>query len=118
VHVKDCLVDDDTVYFLIEPGKMGIAIGKNGVNIKSVSAALGKKVKIFEYADTPDKLVRSLIPNVNSLEISNGSVTVSVPASDRSAVIGKSGKNIKIIRRFLDRHFDIKNLRLNNISKD
>ena len=112
VHVKDCLVDDDTVYFLIEPGKMGIAIGKNGVNIKSVSAALGKKVKIFEYADTPEKLVRSLIPSINSLDISNGVVTVSVPASERSAVIGKSGKNIKIIRLFLDRHFAIKNLRL------
>ena len=112
VHVKDCIVDDDTVYFLIEPGKMGLAIGKNGANIKNVSSALGKKVKVFEYADTPEKLVRSLIPSINSIDISNGVVTVSVPASDRSAVIGKSGKNIKIIRLFLDRHFNIKNLRL------
>lgn len=112
VHVKDCIVDDDTVYFLIEQGKMGIAIGRNGINIKNISATLGKKVKIFEYAETPEKLVRSLIPSVNSLEISNGMVTVSVPASERSAVIGKSGKNIKIIRQFLERHFNIKNLRL------
>jgi N utilization substance protein A len=112
VHVRDCIVDDDTVYFLIEPGKMGLAIGRNGANIKNISGTLGKKVKIFEYADTPEKLVRSLIPVINSLDISNGVVTVSVPASERSAVIGKSGKNIKIIRLFLDRHFAIKNLRL------
>lgn len=112
VHVKDCLLDEDTVYFLIETGKMGKAIGRNGSTIKSISNTLGKKVKIFEYADTPEKLVRNMIPNINSFEMSNEVITISVPVSDRSAVIGKSGKNIKIVRQFLNRHFNIKNLRL------
>lgn len=112
VHVKDCLINEDTVYFLIEPGKMGMVIGKNGSKIKSVCRALGKKVKIFEYADTPEKMVRNLIPNVNSFELNNGVITVSIPSSDKSNVIGKNGKNIKMIREFLERHFSIKNLRL------
>lgn len=112
VHVRDCLLGEDTVYFLIEPGKMGMAIGKNGSKIKNVSLAMRKKVKIFEYADTLEKLVHNLIPSVNSIEVSNDIVTVSVPASERSAVIGKKGNNIKMIRQFLNRHFNIKNLRL------
>jgi N utilization substance protein A len=112
VHVRDCLLDDDTVYFLIEPGKMGKAIGKNGNNIKSICSALGKKVKIFEYADTPEKLVRNLIPNLGSFEMNNDVITVSVPLSERSTIIGKNGKNIKMIRQFLERHFNVKNLRL------
>lgn len=112
VHVRDCLLGEDTVYFLIEPGKMGMAIGRNGSKIKNVSLALRKRVKIFEYADTPEKLIHNLIPAVNSIDISNGTATVSVPASERSAVIGKGGSNIRMIRQFLDRHFNIKNLRL------
>jgi len=112
VHAKDCLLDEDTVYFLIETGKMGKAIGRNGSTIKGISNTLGKKVKIFEYADTPEKLVRNMIPNINSFEMSNEVITISVPFSERSAVIGKSGKNIKMVRQFLNRHFNIKNLRL------
>jgi len=112
VHVKDCVMDEDTVYFLIEPGRMGRAIGREGSNIRSVSNALGKKVKIFEYADTPEKLVRNIVPTINSFEMSNEVITISVPVSDKSTVIGKNGKNIKMIRQFLDRHFNIKNLRL------
>jgi len=112
VHVKDCLTDEDTVYFLIEQGMMGKAIGKNGSNIKTLASALGKKVKIFEYADTPEKLINNLIPNATGVEIHDGVAIVSVPPSDKSSVIGKKGKNIKIIRQFLERHFNIKNLRL------
>ncbi len=112
VHVRDCLMDEDTVYFLVEPGNMGKAIGRNGSHIRSISSALGRKVKIFEYADTPEKLARSLIPNIGSFELSNEVITITVPVSDRSAVIGKGGKNIKMVRQFLSRHFNIKNLRL------
>ncbi|UCC91766.1 MAG: NusA-like transcription termination signal-binding factor [Candidatus Aenigmatarchaeota archaeon] len=112
VHARDCLINEDTVYFLIEPGKTGMVIGKNGSKIKNVCKAFGKRVKIFEYADTPEKLTRNLIQNINSIEIHDGVVTVYIPASDKSTVIGKNGRNIKMIREFLNRHFNIKNLRL------
>jgi N utilization substance protein A len=112
VHVRDCLLGEETVYFLVEPGKMGMAIGRNGIKIKNISLALRKKVKIFEYADTLEKLVHNLIPCANSININNDVVTVSIPQSERSTVIGKNGNNIKMIRHFLNRHFNIKNLRL------
>ena len=112
VHVRDCLLGDDTVYFLVETGKMGMAIGRNGVKIRSISQALGKKVKIFEYSDSPEQLVRNLIPCANSVEINGENVTVSIPQSERPAIIGKNGSNIKMVRQFLSRHINVKNLRL------
>jgi N utilization substance protein A len=112
VHVKDCLINEDSVYFLVEPGKMGQAIGKNGMKIKNVCKALGKNVKIFEYSETPEGMVKNLIPNANIIELTNEKVTVSIPSSERSTVIGRNGRNIKTIRKFLNRHFKIKNLRL------
>lgn len=112
VHVKDCLINEDTVYFLIEPGKMGMAIGKDGRKIRGVCNALRKKVKIFEYGDTPEKMLENLVPKINSIEKRDDGITISIPSSDRSTVIGKNGKNIKMIREFMSRHFGIKNLRL------
>ncbi|NIO23259.1 MAG: NusA-like transcription termination signal-binding factor [Candidatus Aenigmarchaeota archaeon] len=112
VHVKDCLMDEECVYFLIEPGKMGMAIGKNGNTIKNVSRALGKSVKIFEYADTIEKMIKNFIPNLKSMDFEGNTVTISVNVNDRSTVIGKNGRNIKMIREFLKRHFKIENLRL------
>jgi len=112
VHVKDCLMDEECVYFLIEPGKMGMAIGKNGNTIKSVSRTLGKSVKIFEYADNPERMIKNLIPHIKSMEFNSNTVVVSVPASEKSTVIGRNGRNIKMIREFLKRHFKIDNLRL------
>ncbi|MBN2042507.1 MAG: NusA-like transcription termination signal-binding factor [Candidatus Aenigmarchaeota archaeon] len=112
VHVRDCLMDDTCAYFLIEPGKMGLAIGKNGSTIKSVERAMGKTIKIFEYSDNAEGLLRNMIPSIKTLDMSDDSIVITIPSSERSTVIGRNGRNIKAIREFLKRHFKINNLKL------
>ena len=53
-----------------------------------------------------------MIPSLKGVEISDESVTVSIPPADRSVVIGRNGQNIKAMKEFLKRHFKIKYLRL------
>ena len=46
IHPKDCLISEDSVYFLIDGDKIGFAIGKNGSTVKKISKTLnpaGKK---------------------------------------------------------------------------
>ncbi len=112
VHAKDCIRGDTCVYFMIEPGKSGLAIGKNGSNVKSVGRVLGKPVKIFEFAPDLETMLKNMIPSIKGMEINGESVAVSIPASDRSVVIGRNGRNIKVVKEFLKRHFKIKYLRL------
>ena len=112
VHVRDCVRDEVCVYFMIEPGKSGIAIGRNGSNIKSVARMLGKPAKVFEFADDIETMVKNMIPSAKGLEIEGDSVTVSIPKSERSMVIGRNGRNIKVMKEFLWRHYKVKNLRL------
>ncbi|MCK4714008.1 MAG: NusA-like transcription termination signal-binding factor [Candidatus Aenigmarchaeota archaeon] len=112
VHVKDCIRDENCVYFMIETGKSGLAIGKNGAVIKNVSRVLGKTVKIFEFAQDAETMVKNMIPTAKNVEVGNGSVTVTLPNSDRSVVIGRGGRNIKVMKEFLSRHFKINYLRL------
>ncbi len=110
VDAKDCLVTDSSVFFLVDPGGLGRAIGRNGSSIKELRRVFGKPVKIFEYSDTPEGLIKNMIPGANNIEIGEDDVKVSIPVENRSEVIGRGGKNIKAIKEFLSRHFNIKRL--------
>ncbi len=112
VHPKDCLVSDNMVYFLVDGDKIGLAIGKSGETIKNVSRKLGKQVKLFEYSKDPQQFVKNMIPPAENIEIGTDEVKISVPMKERAAIIGRGGKNINIIKEFLDRHCGIKSIRI------
>ena len=112
VHAKDCLITEDCVYFLVDPEKIGLAIGKNGAVIKEVRKSLGRQVKIFGYSDKPEEMIKNLIPNIKTMTFNNGSMVISIPSDDKVSVIGKNGRNIKAIKEIMKRHFSIKYVKL------
>jgi N utilization substance protein A len=112
VHARDCIITDRCVYFLVDPRKVGLAIGKSGSTTRNLSRDIGKRVKVFGYADRPEELIRNIIPNVKNVEISGDTAVVSVPSEERMNVIGAGGRNIKFIKEVLNRHFEIKNFKL------
>ena len=57
-------------------------------------------------------MVSSMIPSATKVEVGDDSVAVSIPSSERSVVIGRNGRNIKVIKEFLRRQFKINQLRL------
>jgi len=71
---KDCIIDDDVnrIIFVIKKGDMGIAIGKNGVNVKRATKLIGKPVELVEAGDTPEELIKNaLFPaKVHAVKIS------------------------------------------------
>ena len=112
VHARDCIITDECIYFLVEPERVGMAIGKNGAIIKDVRRAFGKNVKVLGYYPDPEDMLKSLMPSIKSIDMSNSSITVTIPREDRVAAIGRNGANIKIAREIMNRHFSVKNLRL------
>ena len=111
-YARDCIRDNGYIYFIVENGKMGTAIGKGGVNVKRVRDILKKDVKIFEYSSNPVEMTKKMIPVAKEVEQKGDELIVTIDSKDRSAVIGKNGRNIKIVKEILNRHFKIKNLRL------
>jgi N utilization substance protein A len=112
VHPKDCIITEDHVYFLVEPEKIGFAIGKGGSVIKEVRKVLGKPVKLFGYHDSPEEFIRGVAPNVKTFEKKNDVISVSLPTKDKVVLIGRNGNNIKAVKTMLERHFQIKNFRV------
>jgi NusA-like KH domain protein len=110
-EVRDC-VSSDVIYFLINPGKMAMAIGKNGQNIKVAEKMMKKPIKIFEWSEDCEQFIRNMIPTVQKLDLSEEKATVVIDKENRGMIIGKRGANIKIIREFLERNSNIKELKI------
>lgn len=117
--VRDCVLTDNAVVFLVAQGDLGRAIGKKGSNITRVRQAFNRQVLVFEDKDDLEQFIRELlapipVTHINIHENSEGrTVYVTVDDKDRGSAIGKSGERIKIHRLLLNRKFHC-DLRLNS----
>ena len=61
VTPRDCIDDEkqDRLIFVVNEGKMGLAIGKNGSNIKSLQNLLKRNIELVEYYDDPIKYLKN-----------------------------------------------------------
>lgn len=110
-EVRDC-VCSDIIYFLVNTGKMAVAIGKNGHNIKTAEKMLKKPIKIFEWAEDCEQFIKNMIPSAQRIDINGEKATIIIETESRGYVIGKKGCNIKVIREFLSRNSNIKDLKI------
>ena len=114
--VKDCLVDSatNTIYFIVDQGKVGIAIGKNGNSVKKAERITGKSIKLFEFSKDIVLFVKNLIPQVSEVKIRSEDgksvVEIKVEKKSKALVIGRDGKNLKIYKELLQRNQGINDL--------
>ncbi|AIY90500.1 NusA-like transcription termination signal-binding factor [Geoglobus acetivorans] len=114
-NVKDCLIYDDKVIFLVRKGDMGLAIGKGGINVEKAKEIIGKRVEVLEHSDDPVEFIQNLFRPIRvkvSLVEKEGKRTaiVQAPAQYKGLVIGKGGKNINKVKELVRRHHDIENV--------
>ncbi len=117
VKVMDAITTKDSAHFVVEEGKVGLAIGKGGKTIKKVQNNLNKNVKVYEYSDSLKKFVENVLPvRVRSVKLDRSGdkkiVHIGVKRSDWSKAVGKDGKNVDITRRFLKREFDVDDVKV------
>ncbi len=107
--VVDCIPEADEIYFVVAKGQYGLAIGRNGSRIKLAERVFKKSIKIFEYSSDLDEFIKNVTGDseIRKMEKDNGLLIIDVQQGNRARIIGKNGKNIKVINRFLERLFDI-----------
>jgi len=117
---RDCVVDErnQRLIFVVNPGQMGLAIGKKGAAIKKASETMGKKIEVVEYSPSPEQFVKNcfLPAQVTTIEFSGSpeeqTVKVQVRDEDRGIAIGKEGKNIFKAKRLAQRQHNIVDVQL------
>ncbi|VVB58609.1 KH domain protein [Candidatus Anstonella stagnisolia] len=110
--VRDCIIAEDAITFIVAEGDLGKAIGKKGANITRVRQAFGRQVLVFEDSEQMEKFVRSLfapiaVTNINVHDkMDSKTIYVHVDERDRGTAIGKGGNRIKLARTLVQRKFN------------
>ena len=111
--IKDCIVEDDRIIYVVKTGEMGAAIGKNGDHINRVKKSVDKHVELVEYSHDPEKFINNVIgsASVKSVDLVSKQdkrlAYVEVSDNDKGLAIGREGKNIEKVKILMKRHHDV-----------
>ena len=114
-RLKDCVVDD-RAYFIVQPNQSGIAIGRNGANIKKVESLIKKKSIVIEYSEDKLQFIKNVVNIHGNLKIESVSETngvIEIKCNDtqtKSIIIGRGRQNINFIESMIKRHFNISSI--------
>lgn len=120
---RDCIDDtkQDRVIFVVNTGKMGLAIGKGGMHIKSLQNIVKRNVELVEYNEDPAIFLSSLLNSklISEVKINNrpdGSkqAIVMVDPRKKGIVVGREGRNAEKARLLAKRYFDITSVMINS----
>ncbi len=120
---RDCLDDEkqNKIIFVVSEGKMGLAIGKGGSNIKSLQNILKRNVELIEYFDDPAKFLKNIVNPKYVIEVKletkpdgSSQAIIIVDHGKKGLVVGREGRNAERARLFAKKYFDISSVLINS----
>jgi N utilization substance protein A len=123
---RDCVEDEKQgrVIFVVNTGKMGLAIGKGGTHIKSLQNIVKKNVELVEYDEDPAKFLTNLLNSklvsevkINKRADGSKQAIVMVDPRKKGIVVGREGRNAEKARLLAKRYFDITSVLINSPEK-
>ena len=120
---RDCVEDEkqDRVIFVVNTGKMGLAIGKGGVHIKSLQYIVKRNVELVEFDEDPAKFLTNLLNSklisevkINKRADGTKQAIVLVDPRKKGIVVGREGRNAEKARLLAKRYFDISSVLINS----
>ena len=124
---RDCVEDEkqDRVIFAVNSGKMGLAIGKGGVHIKSLQNIVKRNVELVEFDDDPAKFLSNLLNSklisevkINKRTDGSKQAVVMVDPRKKGIVVGREGRNAEKARMLAKRYFDITSVLINSPERE
>jgi len=123
---RDCVEDEkqNRIIFIVNAGKMGLAIGKGGSHIKTLQNLIKKNVELVEFNEDPIKFLKNilnpkLVSEIKLNERPDGSqqAIVIVDPSKKGIVVGREGRNAEKARLLAKRYFGITSVLINSPTK-
>ena len=120
---RDCVEDEkqNRVIFVVNEGKMGLAIGKGGSHIKNLQNIVKRNVEIVEYSDDPIKFLKNILNpklvsevKLNKRDDGTLQAIVTVDPKKKGIVVGREGRNAEKARLLAKRYFEISSILINS----
>tara|TARA_Y100001949_G_scaffold173673_1_gene179685 strand:+ start:2451 stop:2915 length:465 start_codon:yes stop_codon:yes gene_type:complete len=119
---RDCLDDEkqNRIIFVVNQGKMGLAIGRGGSNIKNLQNILKRNIELVEHDDDPIKFLKNILNakliseiKLNTKTDGSSQAFVYVDPGKKGLVVGREGRNAEKARLLAKRYFGISNVLFN-----
>lgn len=123
---RDCVEDEkqNRIIFVVNEGKMGLAIGKGGSHIRNLQNIIKKNVELVEYSDDPVSFLKNMLNPKFVLEVklnkrADGTTQaiVLVDPKKKGIVVGREGRNAEKARLLARRYFEITSVLINSPDK-
>lgn len=113
--VKDCIVDDQQLVFIVGPGEVGKAVGAKGANIKKMENASKKRVKVVEFSDDLLGFVANLCAPAKIKDMQLEGKVVIITAEDhpsRGLIIGRNAYTLRKYEAITRRYFEVDEIKV------
>ena len=107
-RVKDCFQVEDTIYFIVAPGDIAKALGKNGHVVRLLKQQLNKNIRVIEFHDEDIHFLTNIIYPLNVEKIEKEGNIIFLRDENKktkSLLIGRGGRNLQVLDRALQRFF-------------
>ncbi len=111
--IKDCIIGE-IITFIVEPGYIGKAIGKNGSNIKAVERLIKKKIRLIEFSSDVLQFTKNIIPiKAKDIYMENNVLNISTNGiKDKGLLIGRNRKNLDELKFIVLKYFKIGSIKV------
>ncbi|MBN1377359.1 NusA-like transcription termination signal-binding factor [Candidatus Woesearchaeota archaeon] len=107
-RLKDFFILDEILYFVIAPGDMGKALGKNKVNVYKLREKLDRKISIIEYNEDIIRFVSNIIYPFRADDIKKENTKIIIYGKDlknKAKIIGKRASTLRRYEKVVQRYF-------------
>ena len=113
--LKDCIVGEEKIIFIVEENQIGKAIGKKGINVKKIENMLNKKIKISEFNSNVLQFIQNFIYPLKPKDIKEENKIVTIIGPDtktKGLLIGRDAKNLNNLKSIVKRYFDVEDIKV------
>ena len=108
--IKDCIIDENQIIFIIKSDNIAKAVGKNGSNVKLLEKKLGKKIRIVKFDDDCTKFTQNLIYHLKNTKVEkedNNIIITGPNTKTKALLIGRNSQNLRKLESIIKRYFNI-----------
>ncbi|OYT32828.1 NusA-like transcription termination signal-binding factor [Candidatus Woesearchaeota archaeon] len=114
--LKDCIITENMAVYIVEEGETGKAVGKGGINVRTLEKKTKRKIKIAEFSPEILKFIKNLVAPVQLINAEKEDGIITLTAKDlksRGLLIGRNGTNLRFFESIIKRYFpEIKEIKV------
>ena len=107
--LKDCFENQGKMLFIVMPGQIKRALGKDNVHVQHVEKKIGTKIKIVEYSQNVLQFVTNIIYplRINDINMNDAGI-ITIKGKDMKTnglIIGARAQNLRNTESIVKKYF-------------